>query len=149
MHLVAVVMLLTRYHKNEGFQDLLGKLDKDKLVGSMGLSDPATGGHVWSSLSSKVKVLDKETLKILKYCSWVTSAGHADWYIIQVTSPDFKGDVSDSSYILIYKDEARSSEDDWSSLGLRGNQSGPLVVEGKIPRDRLVGCFGDAFTVRN
>lgn len=143
MHLGAVATVLFRYHGNQRVQDLLRRLDKDKLVGTLSYSDPATGGHFWFPLSSKVKKMDDETVKILKYGSWATSAGHADWYAIQTLSPGFNGDFSNLSVFLVYKDEVRSSTDDWSALGLHGNQSGPLIVEGTFPLDRMVGPVGD------
>lgn len=43
MHTSAVATLLFRYHDNPHIQDLLRRLDKDKLVGTLSYSDPATG----------------------------------------------------------------------------------------------------------
>lgn len=40
---------------------------------------------------------------MLKYGSWATSAGHADWYTIQTVSPEFGGDFSNLSCFLIFK----------------------------------------------
>ena len=103
MHLVACSILLFRHHKDEGIQTLLKRLDKDKMVGTVSFSDPGTGGHFWFHLSSKVKKIDEETIKILKYGSWATSAGHADFYTIQTVSPGFNGDYSNLSCFLVYK----------------------------------------------
>lgn len=143
MHLGACSTVLFRYHDNPKLKDLLSRLDKDKLVGTLSYSDPATGGHFWFPLSSKVKSLDKDTVQLLRYGSWSTSAGHADWYIVQTVSPNFGGNYSNLSCFLIYKDEIRANTEDWSALGLHGNMSGPLVVEGKFNLDRMVGPPGD------
>ncbi|XP_071520471.1 uncharacterized protein [Panulirus ornatus] len=143
MHLGACSTLLFRYHDNPRVQDLLSRLDKDKLVGTLSYSDPATGGHFWFPMSSKVKSLDEKTVQLLKFGSWATSAGHADWYTIQTVSPDHGGDYSDISCFLIYKDEIRANTEDWSALGMHGNMSGPLVVEGKFDINRMVGPPGD------
>ncbi|XP_076065564.1 uncharacterized protein LOC143039424 [Oratosquilla oratoria] len=146
MHLVSCVVLLFRYHNNDCIKDLLSRLDKDKLVGTLSISDPATGGHFWFSLSSRTKWLDKEKerIQLLKYGSWVTSAGFADWYVIQTISPNSTGDYSILSHFLVFKDEVRSSTDDWSAIGMHGNQSGSIVVEGTFTSDRLIGLEGDA-----
>jgi len=143
MHLGACSTLLFRYHNNPKVQDLLRRLDKERLVGTLSYSDPATGGHFWFPLSSKVKVLSENEIQLLKYGSWATSAGHADWYTIQTVSPNFGGDYSNLSCFLIYLDEVRASTDDWSAMGMHGNQSGPLIVEGKFDLDRMVGPVGD------
>lgn len=143
MHLGACATLLFRYHDNPKIKDLLSRIDKEKLLGTLSYSDPATGGHFWFPLSSKVKKLDKETIQLLKYGSWATSAGYADWYSIQTLSPDFDGDYSNLSCFLIFKDEIRANTEDWSALGMHGNMSGPLVVEGKFNLDRMIGLRGE------
>ena len=45
------------------------------------------------------------------------------------------------------QDEVRANTDDWKSLGMHGNQSGPLVIEGVFSQDRLIGPFGDGAKV--
>ena len=40
--------------------------------------------------------------------------------------------------------EVRSSSDEWSALGMRGNQSSPVVCEGLLSADRLIGSFGES-----
>lgn len=52
--------------------------------------------------------MDEETVKLLKYGSWATSAGHADFYSIQTVSPSSTpGDYSDLSCFLVYKVRGR------------------------------------------
>ena len=43
MHLGAVAAMLFRYHNNKTLSDLLRRLDKDMLIGTLVFSDPATG----------------------------------------------------------------------------------------------------------
>lgn len=47
MHLGAVAAMLFRYHSNKTIQDVLTRLDKDKLIGTLVFSDPATGMEAW------------------------------------------------------------------------------------------------------
>ena len=82
--------------------------------------------------------------KISKKSSWTTSGGFADWYIVQTTSPDFDGDYADLSCFLVYADEIVTEPSTWDGLGMRGNQSGALVVDNVVvPVDRMVGPIGD------
>ncbi|XP_076065562.1 uncharacterized protein LOC143039423 [Oratosquilla oratoria] len=143
MHLGGCSTLLFRYHNNDCIKNLLSRLDKDKLVGTLSYSDPATGGHFWFPMSSKTKWLDKERIQLLKYGSWATSAGFADWYTIQTISPSFTGNYSSLSCFLVFKDEVRSSTDGWSAIGMHGNQSSPIVVEGIFTSERMIGPEGD------
>ncbi|MEO1621375.1 MAG: acyl-CoA dehydrogenase family protein, partial [Cyanobacteria bacterium J06632_3] len=58
--------------------------------------------------------------------------------------PEFSGDYSDLSCFLIYGDEVQAEPHKWDALGLRGNQSGTLLVDGvTIPAERMVGPVGD------
>jgi len=65
------------------------------------------------SLSSKTQSLSPSSTRVLKYGSWCTSAGEADWYVIQTVAPE-QGDpkqgdpVKDTNYaslsgFLVYK----------------------------------------------
>jgi len=42
-------------------------------------------------------------IKLLKYGSWATSAGFADFYVIITISPQFEGDFSNLSCFLLSK----------------------------------------------
>lgn len=143
MHLGAVAAALFRAHENPELQALLQRLDKDVFIGTLSYSDPETGSHFWYPVSSKSQPTE-DGWQIFKRASWTTSAGFADWYIVQTTSPHFSGDFSDLSCFLIYADEVQAEPHKWDALGLRGNQSGTLLVDGvNVPRDRLVGTEGD------
>ncbi|MEO0396242.1 MAG: acyl-CoA dehydrogenase family protein [Cyanobacteria bacterium P01_A01_bin.137] len=143
MHLGAVAAALFRCHKNPELQSLLKRLDKEDLIGTLSYSDPETGSHFWYPVSSKAKSTGSGW-QVFKKASWTTSAGFADWYIVQTTSPDFAGDYSDLSCFLIYGEEVQAEPHKWDALGLRGNQSGTLLVDGvTIPAQRMVGPAGD------
>ena len=143
MHIGAVAAALLRHHDNPGLQDLMRRLDRDCLVGTLSYSDPETGSHFWYPISSSAERV-AEGWKVMKKASWTTSGGFADWYIVQTTSPEFGGDYSNLSCFLILSDEVQANPASWDGLGLRGNQSGPIQVDDAvIPEDRLVGPVGD------
>jgi alkylation response protein AidB-like acyl-CoA dehydrogenase len=143
MHLGAVASALFRHHKNPILTDILSRLDKDVLIGTLSYSDPETGSHFWYPISSKAERTD-DGWRVFKKASWTTSGGFADWYIVQTTSPDFNGDYSNLSCFLIQAKDVHANPSAWDGLGLRGNQSGPIEVKGaEIPKDSLVGPIGD------
>ncbi|XP_014677253.1 PREDICTED: uncharacterized protein LOC106817119 [Priapulus caudatus] len=143
MHSAALAALLMRHHDNAAVQDVLQRLDKDVLIGTLVYSDPATGGHGWYPLSSKTRRNDDGSIQLIKYGSWSTSAGFADFYVAQAASPDFDGDYSNLSVFLVFKDEIRANSDDWQALGMHGNQSSAMILEAKLPAGRVVGPIGD------
>ena len=57
--------------------------------------------------------------------------------------------------IIVYRlrSEVRPNTDDWSSLGMHGNQSGPIICESSVTQDQLffsvwVGGWGVMHNVR-
>jgi alkylation response protein AidB-like acyl-CoA dehydrogenase len=111
-------------------------------IGTLSYSDPETGSHFWYPISSGAQRSDGG-FKVRKKASWTTSAGFADFYVVQTTSPDFSG-YDDLSVFVIDGDQVQAQPALWDALGLRGNQSGPLEVpDVQIPGDRIVGPVGD------
>ncbi|HSD35810.1 MAG TPA: acyl-CoA dehydrogenase family protein [Alphaproteobacteria bacterium] len=142
MHTGAVAAAMLRAHGNPTLQELMKRLDKEVLVGTLSYSDPETGSHFWYPVSSGAEKVDGGW-KVRKKASWTTSGGFADWYIIQTTSPDFGGNYSDLTCWLIMGKEAKAEPSKWDGMGLRGNQSGTLEVNATIANDRMVGPKGD------
>ena len=52
MHTGAVAAALFRHHNNPTIQDIMRRIDKDCLVGTLSYSDPETGSHFWYPISS-------------------------------------------------------------------------------------------------
>ena len=60
------------------------------MIGTLSYSDPETGSHFWYPISSKAE-RSNGGYRVTKKASWTTSGGFADFYVVQTTSPDFKG----------------------------------------------------------
>ncbi len=143
MHVSAVAATMLRAHDNPALQKVMKRLDTDVFIGTLSYSDPETGSHFWYPISSGAERVE-DGWKVLKKSSWTTSGGFADWYVLQTTSPDFDGDYSNLSVFLCMSDEVIAEPAKWDGMGLRGNQSGTLLVDNvTIPEDRLVGPVGD------
>jgi alkylation response protein AidB-like acyl-CoA dehydrogenase len=143
MHLGAVSAAMLRARGNTALEDILKRLDKDVLVGTLSYSDPETGSHFWYPVSSKAEKVDGGW-RVTKKASWTTSGGFANWYIVQTSSPGFNGNYADLSCFLVLADEVKTDPSQWDGLGLRGNQSGALLVDNVVlPENRLVGPVGD------
>ena len=110
-------------------------------IGTLSYSDPETGSHFWYPISSGAERVNGG-FRVRKKASWTTSAGFADFYVVQTTSPDFKG-YDDLSVFVVDAEDAHAQPALWDALGLRGNQSGGLDVNGVIPGEQIVGPVGD------
>ena len=116
---------------------------REGLIGTLSYSDPETGSHFWYPIASGARRVDGG-FEVLKKASWTTSAGFADFYVLQTTSPDYNGDYSNLSVFVVDKDEIEAKPQEWDAMGLRGNQSGTLLLDWKfVPEQQLVGEVGD------
>ncbi len=143
MHIGAVAAALFRHHNSPIIQDIMRRIDKDVLIGTLSYSDPETGSHFWYPFSSGAEKVPGG-YKVRKKASWTTSGGFADWYILQTTSPDFGGNYADLTCWLALAKEVKADPSKWDGLGLRGNQSGTLELDNVLlAEDRMVGPRGD------
>jgi len=143
MHVGALAAALLRHHDNATLKDILRRVDKDVLVGTLSYSDPETGSHFWYPVSSGAEKVPGG-YRVRKKASWTTSGGFADWYVLQTTSPDFAGNYSDLTCWLALGPEVKAEPSKWDGLGLRGNQSGTLELDNVLlAPDRMVGPKGD------
>src|SRR5919201_556410 len=141
MHVGAVEALKLRPtdHTVEKYLKRVG----EGLIGTLSYSDPETGSHFWYPIASGARRVEGG-FEVLKKASWTTSAGFADFYVLQTTSPDYGGDYSNLSVFVVDKDEIEAKPAEWDALGLRGNQSGSLLLDWKfVPEEQLVGPVGD------
>ena len=140
MHTGAVATLMLR-PTPELIDKYIRPLNECK-IGTLSYSDPETGSHFWYPFSSGAE-RSNGGYKVRKKASWTTSGGFADFYVIQTTSPDFKG-YDDLSVLVIDGEHVKSQPSLWDALGLRGNQSGPIEIDNiEVPADQIVGPIGD------
>ena len=131
MHIGAVNAIMLR-QTPELVDKYIRPLNSGK-IGTLSYSDPETGSHFWYPVSSGAE-RSNGGYRVRKKASWTTSAGFADFYVVQTTSPDFSG-YDDLSVFVVDGDQVQSQPSLWDALGLRGNQSGPLEVpERRDPR---------------
>ncbi|MFI5043067.1 MAG: acyl-CoA dehydrogenase family protein, partial [Acidimicrobiales bacterium] len=141
MHIGAVEALKLRA-TDYTIEKYLRKVREGKL-GTLSYSDPETGSHFWYPIASGARRADGG-FEVLKKASWTTSAGFADFYVLQTTSPDYSGDYSNLSVFVVDAADIQAKPEEWDAMGLRGNQSGSLLLDWKfVPEQQLVGPVGD------
>ena len=115
---------------------------REGKIGTLSYSDPETGSHFWYPISSGAERVNGR-FKVRKKASWTTSAGFADFYVVQTTSPNFTG-YDDLSVFVVDADDVEAQPALWDALGLRGNQSGPLEVPNvELAAEQMIGPVGD------
>jgi alkylation response protein AidB-like acyl-CoA dehydrogenase len=140
MHIGAVMAIM--YRPTPDLIDKYIRPLRTGKIGTLSYSDPETGSHFWYPISSGAERVDGN-YRVRKKASWTTSAGFADFYVVQTTSPDFTG-YDDLSVFVVDAEHVESQPSLWDAIGLRGNQSGPLEVPNvEIPAEQLIGPVGD------
>ncbi|NMD70961.1 acyl-CoA dehydrogenase [Bacillus sp. DNRA2] len=105
-------------------------------IGTHSMSEKATGGHTWFSLSEAKRDGENYILDLEK--SFTTSGGQSAFYILQTRTP---GAVkpTDLSYFIVDGNQPGITAGTWDALGVHGNHSGPLKLEGvKVKRQDLL-----------
>jgi alkylation response protein AidB-like acyl-CoA dehydrogenase len=60
--------------------------------------------------------------------SFVTSAGHADYYVVSSLALDAKGPAESTLYLVDKSEPGLEWGRRWNGIGLRGNSSGPVFI---------------------
>jgi len=109
---------------------------REGALASLAFSEPATGSHFWYCISQAQR--DGDCYLLDKDSSFVTSAGEADWYIVQTRTPD-AANASDMTYLIVYNGQPGVWAGRWRALGMNGNASGPMRFRAVrvSPQDRI------------
>ncbi|HEX4456744.1 MAG TPA: acyl-CoA dehydrogenase family protein [Polyangia bacterium] len=109
---------------------------RDGLIGTYSTSERASGGHWWFNFSEASRHGDDYVVNAEK--SFTTSAGKADYYVLQTRTPGAKG-PTDISFFIVDGKSPNITAGAWEALGVHGNHSGPIRYEGVhvAARDRL------------
>ena len=124
MHMGAVNAIMLRASRAD--REVHAAAEQGK-IGTLSYSDPETGSHFWYPISSGAERVDGG-FKVRKKASWTTSGGFADFYVVQTTSPTSPA-YDDLSVFVIDGDDIQAKPSKWDALGLRGNQSGSILVD--------------------
>lgn len=115
------------------------------LLGTYSTSERGSGGHFWHNLSQVTR--DGEDYVYDAEKSFTTSAGHADFYLTQMRSPDAKS-AKDICLFIIDSTLPGIETSGWSTLGVRGNHSYTIRFNNvHLPREELVGEEGAALPI--
>lgn len=107
-------------------------------LSTLAFSEAGSRSHFWAPVS-RAEPLNGTGVRLSARKSFVTSAGHAQSYVTSALSPTGTG-ATDSTLYLVTADAAGLTVSGaWDGLGLRGNASSPMLLQGCIvpPEMRL------------
>lgn len=132
MHLSGVAFYAAR-------PDVAGDALRESAAGrhlsTLAWSEKGSRSHFWAPMSEATAANGFVSLSADK--SWVTSAGIADGYIVSSRAPGASGPLESALYYVRKDDPGLTVSAGWSALGMRGNASSPMRLDGTtIPAAR-------------
>jgi len=140
MHTAAAVTIAAA--PAAGSPGMLAELASGRALGTLAFSERGSRSHFWAPVS--VASTEGDAVKVKADKSWVTSAGHADVYVISTGSPS--GTPGEVDMYALGRDTAGLTvSGPWRGMGLRGNASSPMTVDALVPEGSRLGEPGSGF----
>jgi alkylation response protein AidB-like acyl-CoA dehydrogenase len=105
----------------------LKDISAGKHLTTLAFSEAGSRSHFWAPVSRAKRNAINVHLTAKK--SWVTSAGHAQSYVVSALAPDGTGPTDSTLYLLATDTPGLSVAGPWDGLGMRANASAPMILE--------------------
>jgi alkylation response protein AidB-like acyl-CoA dehydrogenase len=113
-------------------------------LSTLAFSEAGSRSHFWAPLSRARRNGAGVHLNARK--SWVTSAGHAQSYVVSSLAPEGKGPTESTLYLVSADAPGLSLAGPWDGMGLRANASAPMSLEEcAVPQARQLTDDGAGF----
>jgi alkylation response protein AidB-like acyl-CoA dehydrogenase len=133
MHLCGVACYLAALKKPEG---PLQKAAAGKHLSTLAFSEKGSRSHFWAPVSQASRVGANGKIRLSAEKSWVTSAGYADGYVVSTQWEKATSPLQSTIYLIFREDPGISVSGSWQALGMRGNQSAPMRLEGLVIEEK-------------
>lgn len=120
-----------------GLPELLDDLASGEVLGSLAFSEAGSRSHFWAPVSQAQTTDGGVRLNAAK--SWVTSAGHADVYVVSTQTP---GAATVDLYAVPANITGVGITGGWAGMGYRGNASNPMLFATEVPQSHRLGTSG-------
>jgi alkylation response protein AidB-like acyl-CoA dehydrogenase len=127
-------------------ETLLPDVARGLHLSTLAFSEKGSRSHFWAPISQAVAAGDVHRLRAEK--SFVTSAGHADSYVVSTRSATASDPLSSTLYLVPREAPGLRISEPWNGLGLRGNASAPLRLDDvAVPISARVSGEAEGFAV--
>ncbi len=94
---------------------------------TLAFSEAGSRSHFWAPVSRAKR--NGAGVCITAKKSWVTSAGHAQSYVVSALAPEGKSPTDSTLYLFASGTPGLSVAGPWDGLGMRANASAPMILE--------------------
>jgi alkylation response protein AidB-like acyl-CoA dehydrogenase len=105
----------------------LQEIAAGRHLSTLAFSEAGSRSHFWAPVSRARRNGAGVYLSARK--SWVTSAGHAQSYVVSSLAPEGTGPTDSTLYLVSADTRGLSIAGPWDGLGLRANASAPMSLE--------------------
>ena len=124
MHLCGIAMYQA-YPQNT--KEQLRAAATGKHLSTLAWSEKGSRSNFWAPVSQEKR--HSGVIEINAQKSFVTSAGHADGYVVSTRWENAASPIETMLYLILKQDAGVTVEGKWDALGLRGNASAPINLE--------------------
>lgn len=128
MHLLGAATILgARPGAAPTLTPILREIAAGRHLSTLAFSEAGSRSHFWTPISRAHR--NGGGVRITAKKSWVTSAGHAQSYVVSSLAPEGTGPTDSTLYLLPAETRGLSVAGAWDGLGLRANASAPVALE--------------------
>lgn len=125
MHLCGVACYAAAAEKTA---TLLAAAAAGRHLSTLAFSESGSRSHFWAPVS-RAAADGNGAVRLSARKSFVTSAGHADGYVVSTLAPGATQPIETSIYYVLREDVGVTVSGAWRGLGLRGNASAPMTLD--------------------
>jgi alkylation response protein AidB-like acyl-CoA dehydrogenase len=127
-------------------EEVLRSAASGRHLSTLAFSEKGSRSHFWAPISRAV--VEGGTHRLSAEKSFVTSAGHADGYVVSTRSASGTKPTDSTLYFVARDAPGVRVSGAWDGLGLRGNASAPVCLEDvAVPADHRLSGEGEGFAV--
>ena len=147
MHILGTATIsAARPGANTALTPILQDIAAGRHLSTLAFSEAGSRSHFWAPVSRAHRNGDGVRISATK--SWVTSAGHAQSYVVSALAPEGAGPTDSTLYLLTAATPGLTVSGPWDGLGLRANASAPMVLDDcQVPADFQLTDDGTGFPV--
>ena len=118
----------------EAVAPILREIASGRHLSTLAFSEAGSRSHFWAPISRAHR--NGHGVHINAKKSWVTSAGHAQSYVVSTLAPEGAEPTDSTLYLVSAGTPGLSVAGPWDGLGLRANASAPIVLDDcQVPSD--------------
>jgi alkylation response protein AidB-like acyl-CoA dehydrogenase len=124
MHLCGVACYAAAVEKTEPY---LRAAARGQHLSTLAFSERGSRSHFWAPVSRAVAA--NGAVRVSAQKSFVTSAGHADGYVVSTLAADATHATESTLYLVLRDDDGLTVSGGWRAMGMRGNASAPMTCD--------------------